>query len=63
MLSFVLETLGHLPAEGEYFLYENVSYTAKTVVDGRLTEVLVHILDEEALAAMKAAELGEEVTA
>ena len=62
MLSFVLETLGHLPEEDESFLYENIRYTAKTVKDGRLTEVLVHILDEDDLAAMKAAELGEEVT-
>ncbi len=62
MLSFILETLGHLPVENESFLYENVSYTAKTVEGGRLTEVLVHILDEEDLAAMKAEELGEEVT-
>ncbi|MBE6553792.1 MAG: HlyC/CorC family transporter [Ruminococcaceae bacterium] len=62
MLSFVLETLGHLPEEDESFLYENIRYTAKTVEDGRLTEVLVHILDEDDLAAMKAAELGEEVT-
>ena len=62
MLSFILETLGHLPVENESFIYENVSYTAKTVKEGRLTEVLVHILDEEDLAAMKAQELGEEVT-
>ena len=62
MLSFVLETLGHLPEEGESFLYENISYTAKTVVDGRLTEVIVHILDEDDLAALQAVELGEEVS-
>ena len=62
MLSFILETLGHLPAEDESFLYENIEYTAKTVVDGRLTEVLVHILDEEDLAALRAAEQGEAVT-
>ena len=61
MLSFVLETLGHLPREDESFLYENLSFTAKTVVDGRLTEVLVHILDEDDLAALKAAEQSEEV--
>lgn len=62
MLSFILEMLGRIPAEDESFMYENIEYTAKTIVDGRLTEVLVHILDEEDLAAMKAAELGEEVT-
>jgi hypothetical protein len=63
MLSFVLETLGHLPEEDESFLYENMQVTAKTVVDGRLTEVIVHILDEEDLAALAAADSGEEVTA
>ena len=63
MLSFILETLGHLPQEEESFLYENMQYTAKTVVDGRLTEVTVHILDEEDLAALKAAESDKEVTA
>ena len=62
MLSFILEMLGHLPEEDESFLYENIRFTAKTVVNGRLTEVLVHILDEDDLAAMNAAELGEEVT-
>jgi CBS domain containing-hemolysin-like protein len=62
MLSFILEMLGHLPEEDESFLYQNIRFTAKTVVNGRLTEVLVHILDEDDLAAMNAAELGEEVT-
>lgn len=63
MLSFILETLGHLPVEDESFLYENISYTAKTIVDGRLTEVIVHILDDEDIAALRAEELGGEVTA
>jgi len=62
MLSFILEMLGHIPEEGESFLYENIQFTAKTVEDGRLTEVIVHILDEEDLAALAAAENGEEVT-
>ena len=62
MLSFILETLGHLPKEDEGFLYENLEFTAKTVVDGRLSEVIVHILDEEALAAKLAMRDGEEVT-
>ncbi len=62
MLSFILETLGHLPEEEESFLYDNIRYTAKTVVDGRLTEVTVHILDEDDLAALRAEESGEGVT-
>ena len=61
MLSFILETLGHLPEEDETFLYENISYTAKTIENGRLTEVLVHILDEDDLAALKEAKAEEEV--
>jgi hypothetical protein len=61
MLSFILETLGHLPVEDEAFLYGNLYITAKTVTNGRLTEVIIHILDEEALAAMTA-EASEEVT-
>jgi len=60
LLSFILETLGHIPEEDESFLYENIRFTAKTVEDGRLTEVLVHVLDEEELAALKA-EKSEEV--
>ena len=62
MLSFILETLGHLPEEDESFLYEDIEYTAKTIVDGRLTEVIVHILDEDDLAAREAAAREEEVT-
>ena len=60
LLSFILETLGHIPEEDESFLYENIRFTAKTVIDGRLTEVLVHVLDEEELEALKA-EKAEEV--
>ena len=56
------EALGHLPEEDESFLYEDIEYTAKTIVDGRLTEVIVHILDEDDLAAREAAAREEEVT-
>ena len=63
LLSFMLETLGHLPEEDESFLFGNLEFTAKTVVDGRLTEVIVHILDEEDLAARRAEASQEEVTA
>ena len=62
LLSFMLETLGHLPEEDESFLYDHLEFTAKTVVDGRITEVIVHILDDEALAARLAEQNGEEVT-
>jgi CBS domain containing-hemolysin-like protein len=55
ILSFVLETLGHLPEEEETFLYGDLEFTAKTVEEHRLTEVIVHILDEEDLAQRLAA--------
>ena len=60
VLSFVLETLGHLPVEDETFVYGTLEITAKTVVDGRVTEVIIHILDDEDLEerrALAAAEL------
>ncbi|MBR6726642.1 MAG: HlyC/CorC family transporter [Clostridia bacterium] len=55
LLSFMLETLGHLPEEEESFLYENLEISAKTVEDGRVTEVVIHILDEDDLAERLAA--------
>ena len=62
ILSFMLETLGHLPAEEESFLYETLEFTAETVEDGRVTQVLIHILDEDDLAELAAAKAeGEEV--
>ena len=62
LLSFILETLGHLPEEDEAFIYENLEITAKTVVNGRVTEVIVHILDDEDLEEIKTEESAEEVT-
>ena len=62
LLSLVLETLGRIPEEDEEpFLYENLEITPKTVENGRLTEVVIHILDEEDLAALKSDEPREEV--
>lgn len=64
LLSLILETLGRIPAEDEEpFLYENLEITPKTVENGRLTEVIIHILDDEDIAAYKAEELREEVKA
>ena len=62
LLSFMLETLGHLPEEDESFLYENLEITSKTVEDNRVTEVIIHVLDEDDLAA-RAAAAEEEVNA
>lgn len=58
----MLETLGHLPEEDESFLYENLEITSKTVEDNRVTEVIIHVLDEDDLAA-RAAAAEEEVNA
>ena len=56
MLSFILETLGHLPEEDESFVYENIEITAKTVDNGKATEVIVHVLDEEDLVLLQGSE-------
>ena len=61
LLSFILETLGHLPEEDESFMYENMEFTAETVVDGRITEVVIHILDEDDLSELQADGSDEEV--
>ena len=61
MLSFILETLGHLPKEEERFTYENLEITPKTFVDGRVIEVVVHILDDEDLAKLNADDVREEM--
>ena len=63
LLSFILETLGHLPVEGESFVYNDMTFTAETVVNGRVTEVLIHILDDDDIAELEAANSGEEVEA
>ncbi|MBE5754468.1 MAG: HlyC/CorC family transporter [Clostridiales bacterium] len=56
LLSFILETLGHLPEEDESFVYENIEITTKTVDNGKATEVIVHVLDEEDLALLQGSE-------
>ncbi len=60
LLSFMLETLGHLPSEDESFMYGDMEFTATTVVDGRITEVIIHVLDEDDLAALEQERSGEE---
>ncbi len=63
VLSFMLEMLGHLPTEDESFLYGDLEFTSKTVENGRVTEVIVHILDEDDLAEREAATEEKEVEA
>lgn len=61
IVSFMLETLGHLPQENETFLYENLEFTAKSVEEDRVTEVVIHILDPDNVAAQHAHSVKEEV--
>ena len=62
-MSFMLETLGHLPEENESFVYENLEFKAETVENGCVNEVIIHILDEEDLALLESAKSEEEVQA
>ena len=50
LISLVLEALGRMPEQEESFLYDHLEITVDTVEDGRPTFVLVHFLDDEALA-------------
>ncbi|MBR2635411.1 MAG: HlyC/CorC family transporter [Clostridia bacterium] len=61
LLSFMLETVGHLMEENESFLHGNLEFVCETVRDGRMEQVIVHIMDEEDIAAYQAAKSGEEV--
>jgi len=61
LLSFILEMLGYLPSEDESFVWENLEITIKTVVDGRTSEVIVHILDEDDLTENQNDAPSEEV--
>jgi len=61
IVSFILETLGHLPAENEVFLHDNLEFTAKSVDEKGVTEVIIHILDDEELAERLAPAPVEEV--
>lgn len=59
VLSFMLECLGHLPEKDESFVYENLEITAETIVDGKVTEVIIHILDEEDLEKLQSEKAEE----
>ena len=61
LISFMLENLGHMPTEDDVFVYEHLEVSTKTVVDGRATEAIIHIMDENDLAALAAE--NEEVKA
>lgn len=61
LLSFMLETLGHIPEKDESFVYENLEFCAHTVTDGRVTEVLVHIIDQDEAELLEIEEAAKEV--
>jgi CBS domain containing-hemolysin-like protein len=62
LMSFILENLGHLPTEDESFVYENLEITPKTFENGRVIEVIIHILDDGDLEKLESRGVGEEAT-
>ena len=56
IISFILEILGHFPEEDESFVYNDLEFTAKSVEKNSIAEVIIHILDDEDLAALAAKE-------
>ena len=63
MISLVLESLGRMPEQDESFLYDHLDITVDSVEDGRPTYVVLHFLDDEALAARLAEAEEKEVEA
>ena len=63
VITLVLETLGRMPEQDESFLYDHLEITVDTVEDGRPTFVVVHFLDDEALAERLATNEEKEVDA
>ena len=63
IITLVLETLGRMPEQEESFLYDHLEITVDTVEDGRPTFVVVHFLDDEALAERLASNEEKEVDA
>ena len=59
VITLVLEALGRMPEQEESFLYDHLEITVDTIEDGRPTFVVVHFLDDEALAERLAAEEKE----
>jgi len=63
VITLILETLGRMPEQDESFLYDHLEITVDTIEDGRPTYVVVHFLDDEALAARLAPAEEKEVEA
>ena len=62
LLSVMLEKIGRLPGEGEVFFYEGMKVTPKTLSDGKPTEVVIQLMDEDEESGAPAA-TREEVRA
>ena len=63
VISLILETLGRMPEQDESFLFDRLEITVDTIEDGRPTYVVVHFLDDDALAARLATAEEKEVDA
>ena len=61
VISLMLETLGRMPEQDESFLYDHLEFTVDTIEDGRPTFVIIHFLDDEALAERLAEKTEKEV--
>ena len=61
LLSFILESLGHIPKEDESFVYERLEITPKAFENGRVIQVVIHILDDEDIEKLESYQIGEEV--
>lgn len=56
LLSLMIEILGHLPEEEEAFVFDTrMEVTVDTVENGTPTKAVIHIMDEDDLAARRAA--------
>lgn len=51
VLSWVIETFGKIPDEGDSFTYKNVEITVDTVEDGRVSYVEMRIMNDTEIAA------------
>ena len=47
LISFMLDSFGRMPEEEESFEYAGTELIAEEIKDGRLTQVVIHILDDE----------------
>ena len=63
IISLMLESLGHFPQEDETFICNNLEFTAKSVEKNSVSQVIIHILDEDACAESSPSLEEEEVEA